>query len=92
MANTPAIRFHQIKAGRSYGSAEWKEDMKHLIRLAGVDKTPTLFLATASTLPSKYCFDHLARLMTGYEISDLFTNEERSEMLELYQRTYKENV
>ena len=66
--------------------------MKHLIRLAGVDKTPTLFLATASTLPSKYCFDHLARLMTGYEISDLFTNEERSEMLELYQRTYKENV
>ena len=83
---------YQIRAGRSYGLPQWKEDMKQIIHQTGIYKKRTVFLSTASTFPSEMCFDHLARLIGGYEISDLFSNEERGELLDLYQRTYKENV
>lgn len=71
---------------------EWKEDIKHLIRRTGIHMEKTVFLCNMAVLQKRSFFDYIARLISGYEIPELFSVEERLEMLEVYQKLTKENV
>lgn len=72
--------------------AEWKEDMKHLIRRTGIEMEKTVFLCNMAVLQKHIFFDYIARLICGYEIPELFSSEERVEMVELYQKQTKDNA
>lgn len=83
----------QVKVGRKYDLSDWKDDMKQLIRRAGVFLEKILFVCNAADFQSKSVFfDYIGRLISGYEIPELFTNEERAEMVELYLKHTKETV
>lgn len=81
-----------MKAGRKYGVTEWKEDIKQLVRRAGIQQEKILFLCNAADFHKRIFFDYIGRMISGFEIPELFTNEERLEMLELYQKHTKESV
>lgn len=49
-------------------------------------------MCNASDFQKRLYFDYIGRLISGYEISELFTNEERMEMIEIYQKRTKEVV
>ena len=71
---------------------EWKEDVKKLIHRSGIQQEKIVFLCNAADFQKRIFFDYIGRLISGYEISELFTNEERQEMTELYQKRTKEMV
>lgn len=67
--------------------------MKQLVRRTGVFTEKLLFVCNASDFQANgIYFDYVGRLMAGFEIPELFTNEERGEMVELYQKHAKESV
>ena len=82
----------QINAGRKYSLLEWKEDMKQLVRRTGINMEKTVFLCNMAVLKKPIFLDYIARLICGYEIPDLFSAEERVELVEQYQKQTKENV
>lgn len=85
--------YHKVKVGRKYELHDWKEDIKQLIRRTGVFMEKLLFVCNASDFQSNSIyFDYIGRLISGFEIPELFTNEERGEMVELYQKHAKESV
>ena len=86
------IFFFQVQIGRNYVIADWWEDIKQLVRKTGVHKTKTMFLCSATKFPNKMFFDHLTRLISTSEILELFNNEERIELIELYVKTNKDSV
>jgi len=51
-----------------------------------------IFLCNSAAFRNRSFFDFIGRLISGYEIPQLFTHEERIEMLETYQKQTKENV
>ena len=89
---TDEVEMLQIKAGRNYGINEWKEDIKKLIHRSGIQQEKIVFMCNASDFQKRLYFDYIGRLISGYEIPELFTNEERMEMVEIYQKRTKEMV
>ena len=51
-----------------------------------------MLLCNAADFQKRIFFDYIGRLISGFEISELFTNEERMEMVEIYQKRTKEIV
>lgn len=86
------FKISQIKAGRNYGVNEWKEDVKKLVHRSGIQQEKIVFLCNAADFQKRVFFDYVGRLIAGFEISELFTVEERMEMVELYQKRTKEAV
>lgn len=66
--------------------------MKKLIQRSGIQQEKIIFLCNAADFQKRIFFDYVGRLISGFEIAELFTNEERIEMLELYQKRTKEIV
>lgn len=66
--------------------------MKNLIQRSGIQQEKIIFLCNAADFQKRIFFDYVGRLISGFEIAELFTNEERIEMLELYQKRTKEIV
>jgi len=84
--------YFQVQIGRNYDVILWWEDIKQLVRKTGIYKTKTLFLCNATKFPNEIFFDYLSRLVSNYEIIELFNNEERAELLEVNAKTNKNNV
>jgi dynein heavy chain len=71
----------QIELTRTYGTVEWREDIKRLYQQAGVEGRNTVFLITDTQIKSENFLEDLNNILNTGEITNLFEVEEREKII-----------
>eukprot|EP00842_Homolaphlyctis_polyrhiza_P003901 jgi/Hompol1/4511/HPOL_003669-RA len=79
----------QIKISKHYRQIEFREDLKKLYRLAGVDNKPTTFLFTDSQILNNSFLEDLSNILSSGEVPNLFLPDELAEIKQSLQASTK---
>ena len=76
--------FHvfQPEITKSYGTVEWKEDVKTTLKSAGKDGKTTVFLLTDTQIKKESFLEDVDNLLNTGEVPNLFAADERQEIIE----------
>lgn len=80
----------QIEIRKSYGSYEWREDMKKILKRAGNDGKPTVFLFTDNQIKDESFVEDINMLLNTGDVPNLFQADEKGEILEKMQSAARE--
>ncbi|GIM01954.1 hypothetical protein Vretimale_6722, partial [Volvox reticuliferus] len=69
-----------LELSRVYGVTDWREDLKKLYRLAGMDGKPVAFLLPEQHILADSFVEDLSNLLSSGEITGLFGMEEREKV------------
>ncbi|KAI8925763.1 dynein heavy chain and region D6 of dynein motor-domain-containing protein [Entophlyctis helioformis] len=71
----------QVELTRTYGEEEWREDLKKLYRLAGVDGKNTVFLLSDTQIKKETFLEDINSILNSGEVPNLFETDEREKIL-----------
>nr|KAJ3422838.1 Dynein heavy chain 6, axonemal [Polyrhizophydium stewartii] len=71
----------QIELTRTYGKEEWREDLKKLYRLAGVEAKNTVFLLSDTQIKQEAFLEDINNILNSGEVPNLFEFDEREKIL-----------
>ncbi|XP_029642789.1 dynein heavy chain 12, axonemal-like isoform X2 [Octopus sinensis] len=84
LANAMACyHLFQPEITKSYGKTEWREDIKGVLKEAGGLNKPVSFLITDTQIKEERFLEDIDSLLNTGAVPNLFTAEERGEVLEL---------
>jgi dynein heavy chain len=72
----------QIEISKAYSKVEWREDMKRLLRSAGVDNVDTVFLFPDTQIKEESFLEDVNNLLNAGDIPNVFTNDEKQAIIE----------
>ncbi|KAK3287738.1 hypothetical protein CYMTET_4767 [Cymbomonas tetramitiformis] len=72
----------EISASASYGVTEWREDLKIVLKKAGMDNKPTVFLTTDTAMRTESFVEDLSNLLNTGEVPNLFDSGDRYTVVE----------
>ncbi|KAG8227082.1 hypothetical protein J437_LFUL007419 [Ladona fulva] len=72
----------QVEMGKNYGTNDWKEDMKTLVRKTSAGDQHAVFLFTDSQIKDELFVEDANNLLNSGEIPNLFTVDEKQEIIE----------
>ena len=73
----------QPEISKSYGQAEWKEDLKALLKGAGKEGKTTVFLLTDTQIKQESFLEDVDGLLNAGEVANLFAIDEKQEIIEV---------
>ena len=73
----------QPEISKSYGTVEWKEDLKDLLKSAGKDGKTTVFLITDTQIKQESFLEDVDGLLNAGEVANLFAIDEKQEIIEV---------
>ncbi|KAI8904300.1 dynein heavy chain and region D6 of dynein motor-domain-containing protein [Gorgonomyces haynaldii] len=79
----------QIKISKNYRHNEFREDLKKLFRLAGVDNKPTSFLFTDAEILNDLFLEDLSNILSSGDVPNLFLPDEMAEIRQQLQALTK---
>ncbi|KNC97489.1 uncharacterized protein SPPG_07404 [Spizellomyces punctatus DAOM BR117] len=88
-AYTVETMVFQIKISKHYRHVDFREDLKKVYRLAGVDGKPIAFLITDQQIISDSFLEDLSNVLSSGEVPNLFTPEELTEIKQALQASAK---
>ncbi|KAJ3224818.1 Dynein heavy chain 2, axonemal [Clydaea vesicula] len=74
------IGVYQIKITKQYRHVEFREDIKTLYRLTGLEGKPTAFLFTDTQILNNSFLEDLSSIMSSGDVPSLFTSDEMAEI------------
>ncbi|XP_029708760.2 dynein axonemal heavy chain 7 [Aedes albopictus] len=77
-----SYELYQVEISRQYGMIEWREDMKNLLKKVVSSDQHICFLFTDTQIKEESFLEDINNLLNSGEIPNLFTNEEKSEIIE----------
>ncbi len=72
----------QCEMTKKYGVAEWRADLRRLVRKAGESVTNVVFLFADHQIKNEMFLEDINMLLNSGDIPSLFENEERLEIIE----------
>jgi dynein heavy chain len=72
---------HQIELTRTYGEAEWKEDLRKLYRIAGGEGKHVVFLLSDTQIKNESFLEDINSILNSGEVPNLFEFDERERIL-----------
>ncbi|KAM6256904.1 dynein axonemal heavy chain 12 [Porphyrio hochstetteri] len=72
----------QPEISKTYGTNEWREDLKSLLRNAGVKGLKTVFLLTDAQIKEECFLEDVDSVLNTGEVPNLFAADEKQEILE----------
>ncbi|EDS43082.1 dynein-1-beta heavy chain [Culex quinquefasciatus] len=77
-----SYELYQVEISRQYGMTEWREDMKNLLKKVASSDQHICFLFTDTQIKEESFLEDINNMLNSGEIPNLFTNEEKSEIIE----------
>ncbi|XP_071816044.1 dynein axonemal heavy chain 12-like isoform X3 [Apostichopus japonicus] len=72
----------QPEISKSYGKNEWREDLKQLMKTAGAEGKPTVFLITDTQIKEESFLEDIDNLLNTGEVPNLYAVDEKQEIME----------
>ncbi|XP_028848515.1 dynein heavy chain 12, axonemal isoform X2 [Denticeps clupeoides] len=76
------MKMFQPAISKSYGMNEWKDDLKLLLKNAGVKGQKTVFLLTDTQIKDEAFLEDVDSLLNTGEVANLFAFDEKQEIME----------
>ncbi|KAK7080881.1 hypothetical protein SK128_002842 [Halocaridina rubra] len=80
----------KIEVTKTYGVTEWRDDIKKVMMKAGGDGKPTVFLLLDTQIKDESFIEDVNTLLNTGDLPNLYTNEEKAEILEKIQAVAKD--
>ena len=74
-------RLFQIELTRGYGSTEFREDLKAMYKVAGVDGEPLTFLFTDTQIVEESFLEDINNILNSGEVPGLFAQDEKDRFI-----------
>lgn len=74
--------FFEISVSKNYGQAEWHDDLRHLVRIAGETCKPVVFCLSDTQIQDESFVEDVSSLLNVYEVPNLFPSSDMAQMLE----------
>ena len=85
------FQLFQVEISKGYGMVEWREDLKTVLRMAGEEAKPTVFLFSDTQIVMESFVEDINNILNNGEVPNLFEMEERVAILEtVAARAHKE--
>ena len=72
----------QPEISKSYGTPEWKEDVKFVLKKAGAEDRPTVLLLNDTQIKKEEWLEDIDSLLNSGEVNNIFAIDERVNILE----------
>ena len=72
----------QIEISKNYTNAEWREDLKSVIRGAGTTATPMTFLFSDTQIKNETFVEDINNMLNSGEVPNIFPSDERAAICE----------
>uniref|UniRef100_A0A8C5TGG8 Dynein axonemal heavy chain 12 n=1 Tax=Malurus cyaneus samueli TaxID=2593467 RepID=A0A8C5TGG8_9PASS len=76
------MQVFQPEISKTYGTNEWREDLKRLLKSAGVKGLKTVFLITDAQIKEESFLEDVDSLLNTGEVPNLFPADEKQEIVE----------
>ena len=74
--------FFEIVVSKNYSKAEWHDDLRRLIRVAGEACTPVVFCLSDTQIQDESFVEDVSSLLNVYEVPNLFPASDMAQILE----------
>jgi len=72
----------QIEISKNYTNAEWREDLKKVLRGAGCGSQPLTFLFSDTQIKNETFVEDISNMLNSGEVPNIFPSDERSSICE----------
>ncbi|XP_073507678.1 dynein axonemal heavy chain 3-like [Phyllobates terribilis] len=76
------IEVYQVSILKSYTVSEWRDDLKTVLRAAGQNGIPTVFLFADHQIKDESFLEDINMILSTGDVPSLFNNEEKLEVME----------
>lgn len=74
--------FFEIAVSKNYGQAEWHDDLRRLVRIAGEACKPVVFCLSDTQIQDESFVEDVSSLLNVYEVPNLFSSSDMAQILE----------
>ncbi|KAK0049220.1 dynein heavy chain 3 axonemal-like isoform X1 [Biomphalaria pfeifferi] len=75
----------QIEITRNYSNSDWREDLKKLLKKAGVEGKPTVFLFSDNQIKDESFMEDISMILNTGDVPNIFPSDEKAEVIEKMQ-------
>eukprot|EP00055_Hartaetosiga_balthica_P017752 m.122337 g.122337 ORF g.122337 m.122337 type:complete len:4010 (-) comp9395_c0_seq2:1066-13095(-) len=72
----------QPEITKQYGDEEWRDDIKKMMRKAGADNKPMVFLMSDSQIKNESMLEDIDAILNSGEVANIFATDEKAEVCE----------
>ena len=83
------FQLFQVEISRTYGMIEWREDLKKIVKKAGVEAIPCVFLFSDTQLKLESFLEDLNNLLNTGDVPNLFPADEKNTIVETMRTALK---
>lgn len=70
----------QVEISKNYGHVEWREDLKAMLRRAGTEARPSVFLFADTQIKDEAYVEDINNILNSGEVPNMFPNDERMQV------------